>query len=141
MSVARIQKAFEAEVAQLGYTVAWDNSTFNPADSTGEVYLVPSILPTDAGFSALQQGFRIHTGIYQILLVAVPGSGSQRHYQAADNVAKHFAGIGMPDGKKGVRGLPADDDVYVSGNPSVGVAYDGQNGYTIPVSIPYQLDN
>ena len=137
-----IQQVFEAILQNyalpFGWQVAWPNVSINPDTP----FCIPSLLPATTVSNSMQQTDRTWRGIFQILIVAPTGRGSQEFVNVADELAKLYEQNFLPNATTGVSGkLTVDgEEVYMPQCATVGAGYNGQMGYTIPVSVPYRAD-
>ena len=128
----RISKTFNLPVA-------WPNSSFAPDGNTP--FILPTVIPAPTVAVGLQGMARAWSGIYQILLVVPQNQGQQLWVEMAENIARMIEGAAMPNGSTGVSGLTTQTgEVYLTDAVSIGSDYDGEYGYTVPISAAYRAE-
>lgn len=145
MTEVEIDKALGVVLANVvkgfGWRVAWDNEQFEPK---AEAYVKPSFMPATTWTASLQNKGRIYRGIYQVLLIAPPGTGSQALMSRAVEIVKAFEAVALPDGEAMVSGLRVNaggDEVYLTGPGTIGAGFNTDYGYNIPITLNYRVDS
>ena len=145
MTELEINKAMDVllsvTVTGFGWRVAWPNCEFEPDD---EPYVMVSFMPATTWTASLQNKGLIFRGVYQAMIVAKPGSGSQLLRQRAAEIAQVFESQMLPNGDTGVSGLRVNaegDEVYLTGPATIGAGFNTDYGYNVPISLNYRADS
>nr|DAZ70742.1 MAG TPA: tail completion protein [Caudoviricetes sp.] len=145
MTEVEIDKAFgvilSSVVSGYGWRVAWDNQHFEPK---AETYVKPSFMPATTWTASLQNKGRIYRGIYQVLIIAPSGEGSQDARARAEEIVAAFEAVALPDGEAMVSGLRVNadgDEVYLTGPGTIGAGFNTDYGYNIPITLNYRADS
>ncbi len=137
MSQDRIRYLLETRLANWAaarspaLSIAWQNHPFTPPDG---MYLRAFLLPATTGSDDLQGSHRRYIGVYQVSIVAPPGSGSG----AAESVANEIAAL-FPVNLALSIVSPAFR-VSVLTPCSIATAIQESDRYVVPVSFRYRSD-
>ena len=108
--------------------VAWENKSYTPA--MGTLYLRPTSLPgTNTQSSLGTNGQDNAIGIYQVDVMAKPGTGKKASTMMADNIADHF--------KRGTKLTYNGCSVRIKGASRKAGRKTGDGWYMVPVEIEY----
>lgn len=145
MTELDINKAMDAILSGIadgfGWRVAFDNASFKPENET---YIKPSFMPATTWTASLQNKGRIYRGIYQVMIIAPTGTGSQQVRDRASQIVSSFEALMLPDGEAMVSGVKVGTEgheAYLTSPGTIGAGFNSDYGYNIPITLNYRADS
>jgi hypothetical protein len=132
MSTIKVRQALETHLASLtpAIATAYENKDFTPV--TGTPYQRVNLLPAEPDNSTMGQTFYREQGLLQVMLCYPNNATALPAQTRAEAIKTHF--------KRGTTLEQAGLKVHIINTPRVGVGFNDNDRYCIPVTIFYLAD-